>query len=74
MNACPPSRTAKLLLTILTVILTAAGQVGRSAAADVPVLTLPPVKAYALCRVPPPKSPGSGRVKDSATTVDKAAN
>ena len=75
MNACPPSRTAKLLLTILTVILTTAGQVGRSAAAEAPVLTLPPVTLAAFAEVPSLKTlEVTPALKDSATTVDKAAN
>jgi hypothetical protein len=38
MNACPPSRTANLLLMILTLILLSAGMVGPGAAADPPAL------------------------------------
>ena len=75
MNACPPSRSAKLTLMILTVILTTVGQVGPGAAADVPVLTLPPVTLSAFAEVPPLKTlEVTPALKDSATTVDKAAN
>jgi len=60
---------------ILTVILGTAGQVEQSAAADLPALTLPQVSLAAFAELPPPKTlevtPG---LKDSATTVDKAAN
>ena len=55
MNACPPSGATKLLLMILTVILTTAGQVGPGAAAEVPVLTLPPVTLTAFAELPPQK-------------------
>ena len=75
MNACPPSRSAKLILMLLTVILTTVGQVGPGAAADPPALTLPPVTLAAFAPVPPLKilqiTPA---LKDSATTVDQAAN
>lgn len=75
MRPCPPSRTAKLLLLILTVILTSAGQVGRSAAADLPVLALPPVTLAPFAELPPPKAlEATPALKDSATTVDQAAN
>jgi hypothetical protein len=75
MDACLPSRTAKLLLTILTVILTNAGQVGPGAAAEAPVLTLPPVKLTAFAELPPkPTLTVTPRLQDSATTVDKAVN
>jgi hypothetical protein len=75
MDAYPPSRTAKLFLTILTVILTAAGQVGPGAAADLPVLTLPPVKLAAFADLPPQKTlEVTPALKDTATTMDKAAN
>jgi hypothetical protein len=75
MNACPASGATKLLLMMLTVILTTAGQMGPGAAAEVPVLTLPPVKLTAFAEVPPPKSlEVTPALKDSATTVDKAAN
>ncbi|MBU4232441.1 MAG: DUF3160 domain-containing protein [Proteobacteria bacterium] len=75
MDACPPSRTAKLLLMILTFILTAAGQVGPGASADVPVLTLPPVTLAAFAELPSLKTlEVTPALKDSATTVDKAAN
>ena len=75
MNACLPSRAAKLLLTILTVILTTAGQVGPGVAAEVPVLTLPPVTLTAFAELPALKTlKVTPALKDSATTVDKAAN
>ena len=75
MNACPPSRAAKLLLMILTVSLTTASQVGQSAAADLPVLTLPPVALSAFAEVPPVKTlEVTPALKDYATTADKAAN
>lgn len=75
MDACPPSRAAKLLLMILTVILTTAGQAGRSAAADLPVLTLPPVTLAPFAELPSLKTlKVTPALKDSATTVDKAAN
>ena len=75
MNACPPSLSAKLTLMILTVILTTVGQVRQSAAADLPVLTLPPVTLSAFAEVPPLKTlEVTPALKDSATTVDKAAN
>jgi hypothetical protein len=75
MNAYPPSRTAKLLLMILTVILATAGQVGLGVAADLPVLTLPTVMLTPFAEVPPPKTlEVTPALKDSATTVDKAAN
>ncbi|MDO9070022.1 MAG: DUF3160 domain-containing protein, partial [Deltaproteobacteria bacterium] len=75
MDACLPSRTAKLLLMILAFILTTAGQVGPGAAAEVPVLTLPPVKLAAFAELPPqPTLEVTPALKDSATTVDKAAN
>ena len=44
MNACLPSRSAKLTLMVLTVVLTTVGQAGPGAAAEVPGLTLPAVK------------------------------
>ncbi len=75
MDAYPPSGATKLFLMILTVILTFASQVGPGAAADVPALTLPPVTLTAFAELPSVKTlevtPG---LKDSATTVDKAAN
>ena len=75
MDAYPPSRTAKLLLMILTVILATAGQVGPGAAADLPALTLPPVTLTPFAEVPPPKTlEVTPALQDSATTVDKAAN
>ena len=36
MDACLPSRSAKLTLMVLTVVLTTFGQVGQGAAAEVP--------------------------------------
>ena len=75
MDACPPSRAAKLLLTILTVILTTGGQAGAGAAAEAPVLTLPPVTLTAFAELPALKTlKVTPALKDSATTVDKAAN
>jgi hypothetical protein len=60
---------------MLTVILTTAGPVGRSAAADVPALTLPPVKLAPFAELPPQKTlEVTPALKDSATTADKAAN
>jgi hypothetical protein len=75
MNACPPSRSAELILMILTVFLATAGQVGPSAAADPPGLTLPAVTLSAFAEVPPLKTlEVTPSLKDTATTVDKAAN
>jgi len=60
---------------LLTVILGTAGQVGQSAAADAPALTLPPVSLTAFAELPPPKTlEVTPALKDSATTVDQAAN
>ena len=60
---------------VLTVILTTVGQVGPGAAADLPVLTLPPVTLSAFAELPPLKTlEVTPALKDSATTVDKAAN
>jgi hypothetical protein len=60
---------------ILTVILSTAGQVGPGVAADVPVFTLPPVTLTAFAELPPQKAlEVTPALKDSATTVDKAAN
>jgi hypothetical protein len=59
----------------LTVILATVGQVGQGAAADLPVLTLPMVKLAPFAALPPQQilqiKPA---LKDSATTVDQAAN
>ena len=75
MNACPPSRSAKLTLVILTVVLTTVGQAGPGAAADAPGLTLPPVTLSAFAEVPPLNTlEVTPALKDSATTVDQAAN
>ena len=75
MNACSPSLSAKLILMLLTVILATVGQVGPGAAADPPALTLPMVKLTAFAPLPPQQilqiKPA---LKDSATTVDQAAN
>ncbi len=75
MNACPPSRSARLTLMLLIVCFAFAGQVGPSAAADPPGLTLPPVALSAFAEVPPLKPQEvTPSLKDAATTVDKAAN
>jgi hypothetical protein len=75
MKACPPSRSVKLSLVVLTVFLTTVGYGGQSAAADVPVLTLPKVALAAFATVPPLKTlEVTPALKDSATTVDQAAN
>ena len=75
MNPCPPSRSAKLTLMILTVFLACAGQAGPSAAADPPGLALPPVTLSGFAEVPPLKTlEVTPSLKDAATTVDKAAN
>jgi hypothetical protein len=75
MDSAPPSRTAKLLLMLLALILTCAGRVGQSAAADLPALTLPPVSLTAFAELPPPTPlEVTPALKDSATTVDKATN
>jgi hypothetical protein len=75
MDACPPSGVTKLLLMLLALILTTAGQVGQSAAADLPALTLPPVTLTAFADLPPQQTlEVTPALKDSATTVDKAAN
>ena len=75
MDACPRSRAAKLLFMILAFSLITAGQVGPGAAAEVPALTLPPVTLSAFAELPPPKTlEVTPALKDSATTVDKAAN
>jgi hypothetical protein len=60
---------------ILTVILATAGQAGPGAAADLPALTLPRVALTPFAELPPPKTlEVTPALKDSATTVDKAAN
>ena len=75
MDPCPPSRSAKLTLMILTVFLACAGQAGPSAAADPPGLALPPVTLSGFAEVPPLKTlEVTPSLKDAATTVDKAAN
>ncbi len=75
MNACPPSRAAKLALVLFTVVLTSIGPAGPGAAADPPVLSLPKVALSAFAEVPPLKTlEVTPALKDSATTVDQAAN
>ena len=75
MNACLPSRSAKLTLMVLTVVLTTFGQVGPGAAAEVPTLMLPSVTLSAFAELPPPKTlEVTPSLKDSATTVDQAVN
>ena len=56
MNAFSPSLSAKLSLMVLTVCLITVGHGGQSAAADPPVLTLPPVTLSAFAEVPPLKT------------------
>jgi len=75
MNLSPPALSAKLGLMALTVFLITASHGGQSAAADPPVLTLPPVTLSAFAAVPPLKTlEVTPALKDSATTADKAAN
>jgi hypothetical protein len=75
MKACAPSRSAKLGLVLLTVILAAVGPAGPGAAAEVPTLTLPQVALAAFAEAPPLKTlKVTPALKDSATTVDKAVN
>ncbi len=75
MNACPLSRSAKLGLLLLTAILASVGPAGPGAAAEVPALTLPQVALTPFAEVPPLKTLGvTPALKDSATTVDQAAN
>jgi hypothetical protein len=75
MDASSVSRSSKLTLMLLTVILTTVGRVGPSAAADLPALTLPPAPLAAFAELPPVKALAvTPALKDSATTVDKAAN
>ena len=60
---------------LLTVILTTVGPAGPGAAAEPPALTLPPVALTAFAEVPPLKTlEVTPALKDSATTVDQAAN
>ena len=51
MDASPVSRSTRLTLMLLAVILTTVGQVGPGATADLPVLTLPPAPLVGFCRV-----------------------
>jgi hypothetical protein len=60
---------------VLAVFLTTVGPGGQSVAADPPVLTLPPVTLAAFAEVPPLNTlEVTPAFKDSATTVDQAAN
>ena len=75
MNPCPPSRFAKLTLMVLTALLITVGPAGPGAAAEPPALSLPPGTLTAFAEVPPLKTlEVTPALKDSATTVDQAAN
>jgi hypothetical protein len=75
MSVSPSFRSIRLTFMFLAVILTIAGRVGPGAAADLPALTLPPAKIEAFAELPPVKAlTATPALKDSATTVDKAAN
>ena len=75
MIVSPPSLSAKLSLMVLTVCLITASHGGQGAAADPPVLTLPPVTLSAFAEVPPLTSlEVTPSLKESAATADQAAN
>jgi len=75
MNACAQSFCAKMILLVLIVLLTTFVNGGQSTAAPVPALALPQVNLEGFAEVPPAKLlQVKSALKDSATTVDQAAN